>query len=242
MTKLPNAPLVEVIVELRWNITKEDLVNVQYLFGDIYTELKQDFPHRETITPVEIPIELLLNQPMYRFSRDKNQYPLYQVGPGIVTINTIAELYEWPEFAKQVNVITEKLFQLYPFKKGQKLNPSILYLDFFAFDFEHSNVIDFINKMFNVTYKQNFLHVSSYPSEINFGFGYAVENLGEVKVSFQKAKNPLEQDGILVQTRLIGKNLTAGLADTSQWLDRAHALCSDLFKKMTAGPLFDSFK
>jgi len=242
MSKLPNAPLVEVIVELRWNITKEDLVNVQYLFGDIYTELKLEFPHRESITPVEIPIELLINQPMYRYSPGENQYPLYQVGPGIVTINTIAELYEWPDYARQVKRVTEKLFKLYPFKKGQKINPSILYLDFFAFAFENSNVMDFLNEMFNITYNQNFLNISSYPSEINFGFSYHVENVGEVKVNFQKAKNHLQQEGILVQSRVTGKNIIANNDAISHWLDIAHELCSDLFKKMTAGALYDSFK
>jgi len=223
-------------------IAKDDLVNVQYLFGDIYAELKPDFPYREAITPVEIPIELLINQPMYRFGPAKNQYPLYQVGPGVVTINTIAALYYWSDYANQVKIVTDKLFKLYAFKKGQEVNPSIMYLDFFVFDFQKGSAIDFINKMFNITYKQNFLNLSSFPSEINFGFGYAVENLGEIKVNFQKAKNQLDQDGILVQTLVTGINIKASNTAMSIWLNSAHALCSDLFKQMTTGELFESFK
>lgn len=41
MSKLPNAPLIEVVIELRWQITqKNELTGIQYLYGDLYNELK----------------------------------------------------------------------------------------------------------------------------------------------------------------------------------------------------------
>jgi uncharacterized protein (TIGR04255 family) len=53
MSKLPNAPLIEVVIELRWQITqKNELTEIQYLYGDLYNELKDKFPHRESIIPV----------------------------------------------------------------------------------------------------------------------------------------------------------------------------------------------
>ncbi len=42
MSKLPNAPLVEVIFELRWKVDKNDeLVKCQYLHGDLFAKVKE---------------------------------------------------------------------------------------------------------------------------------------------------------------------------------------------------------
>ena len=43
-------PLIEVVIELRWQITQNELTGIQYLYGDLYNELKDKFPHRG-ITP-----------------------------------------------------------------------------------------------------------------------------------------------------------------------------------------------
>jgi len=99
MSKLPNAPLIEVIFELRWEIKqKSDLTKYQYLIGDLYSSIKGDFPIRESLAPPEIPTEILINNPAHRFRSDKNQYPLVQVGPGLLTLNTTDENYFWNDF------------------------------------------------------------------------------------------------------------------------------------------------
>ncbi|HPH00719.1 MAG TPA: TIGR04255 family protein, partial [Tenuifilaceae bacterium] len=89
MSKLPKAPLVEVVFELRWQIiNKVDLSKIPYLYGDIYSQLKNKYPFRESIVPPEIPIDILINQPVHRFRTAPNDYPLFQVGTGIITLNT----------------------------------------------------------------------------------------------------------------------------------------------------------
>lgn len=89
MSKLPKAPLVEVVFELRWEIAeKADLMQVEYLYGDIYAELKDKYPHRERILPIEIPVDLTVNKPVFRYRANKNSYPLIQLGPGLITLNT----------------------------------------------------------------------------------------------------------------------------------------------------------
>jgi len=74
MSKLPNAPLLEVIFELRWKITnKNDLAKYQYLHGDLYSILKNSYHFRESLAPVEIPVEVLINKPIHRFRKEKGK-------------------------------------------------------------------------------------------------------------------------------------------------------------------------
>ena len=79
-------------------MNKSDLSKVQYLYGDLYSELKQKYPHRESIVPTEIPLDILINQPVHRFRSAPNDYPLFQVGPGIITLNTTDSKYYWNTF------------------------------------------------------------------------------------------------------------------------------------------------
>ncbi|MBV6460184.1 MAG: hypothetical protein HJHJAOHD_00286 [Flavobacteriales bacterium] len=99
MSKLPNAPLVEVIFELRWKVTdKEELTKCQYLHGDLYASIKDIYNFREALVAPEVPMELYLNIPAHRFRVAQNNYPLVQVGPGLLTLNTIDSKYNWEEF------------------------------------------------------------------------------------------------------------------------------------------------
>ncbi len=114
MSKLPKAPLVEVVIELRWQITnKDELAGIQYLYGDIYNELKGKYPYRESILPVEFPMEMTINQPVHRFRTEKGGYPLVQAGPGILTLNTINSIYFWDTLYNDAGELIEKFFNVY---------------------------------------------------------------------------------------------------------------------------------
>ena len=44
MSKLPKAPLLEIIFEINWDITnKNDIVKFQYLHGDLFSNLKDKY-------------------------------------------------------------------------------------------------------------------------------------------------------------------------------------------------------
>lgn len=241
MSKLPNAPLIEIVLELRWKITnKVDLSKIQYLYGDIYNELKHKYPYRENIQPPEIPIEILINQPVHRFRTAQNDYPLFQVGPGIITLNTIDSKYFWELFYKDSSELVETFLKVFPIQIGEKLTPSILFLDFFPFDFRKYDVYEFINEKFNVKFEQSFIKNVSNPKDINLGFYYEIP-LGDLSVVFIKGKNKL-QEGIVLQTRINGASINPKRDEILSWIDQSHDTCSDLFKRLTEGELYKSFK
>lgn len=238
MSKLPNAPLLEVVIELRWSIANhKDLLSVQYLYGDIYNELKEKYPYRESIHPIEVPVEATINQPVHRFRAEKQGYPLFQVGPGILTLNTIDSKYIWEDFFDHVKELTQAFLKVYP--QQVQLTPAILYLDFFPFNFTANNVHDFINKQFQVKFDQMFFDKRINPSDLNIGFAWSIEE-GELMINFQKGINN-NREGILLQTRLNGKQ-SLQPENLNNWLVSAHQLASSLFNRLTEGELYESFK
>jgi len=48
--------------------------------------------------------------------------------------------------------------------------------------------------------------------------------------------------GIVLQTRINGNPLEANEKEISNWINKSHDICSDLFKKLTEGKLYESFK
>ena len=239
MSKLPKAPLVEVVIELRWQITnKNELAGIQYLYGDIYNELKEKYPFRESILPVEFPMEMTINQPVHRFRAERDGYPLFQVGPGILTLNTIDSKYYWEALFKDASELIENFFKVYTLNKD--ISPGILYIDFFPFNFEKQDVHEFINHRFNVTFGQSFFENDNFPTDFNMGFAYNI-NLGDLRINFQKGKNN-NIDGILLQTRINGKSLNPNQKNINNWFNQAHSLSSNLFKQLIEGELYQSFK
>jgi uncharacterized protein (TIGR04255 family) len=239
MSKLPKAPLVEVVIELRWKITsKEELAGVQYLYGDLYNELKRKYPFRESILPVEVPMEMTINQPVHRFRAEKGGYPLLQVGPGIITLNTIDAKYYWETFFEDAKELIQTFFSIYSL--SSTIAPAILYIDFFPFDFDGNNVHKFINQKFNITFGQSFFETEKFPSDFNMGFAYNID-IGDLHVNFQKGKNQ-NTEGILLQTRINGKQAALNYENIVNWLNEAHMLSSNLFMQLTKGELYESFK
>lgn len=239
MSKLPNAPLVEVVMELRWKIsTREELSGIQYLYGDLYNELKRKYPHRESIIPVEIPVEMTVQQPVHRYRAEKNGYPLLQVGPGILTLNITDQKYYWETFYRDAKEIIQTFLRIYPQPKS--ISPSMLYIDFFPFTYAENNVHEFINQKFNVSFGQTFFQTTEHPTDFNMGFAYNI-GLGNLRINFQKG-NYQSAEGVLLQTRLNGDMDQAGEEEIGRWLDESHNLLSDVFKKLTMGELYESFK
>ena len=55
-----------------------------------------------------------LNKEAYRFRAAENGYPIYQLGPGFLSVHTIDEKYEWDKYEKTIQRVVDALFcQLY---------------------------------------------------------------------------------------------------------------------------------
>lgn len=242
MSKLPNAPLLEVIFELRWNITNnDDLARCQYIHGDLYSILKNKYPYREALWPPEFPADMLLNKPVHRFRHDKNDYPLFQVGPGILTLNTTDPKYYWDEFASWSEELLNAFKEVFVIDDQDRFSPKLVYFDFFRFDFELNEVVEFINKNFNISIEQSFYKPNTPSKNLMHGFYYNT-HLGDLAVNIRRGKNGNQDEGIILETNLSGAKFILMPKDILDWLNQSHDFISDLFQKLTEGPFYESFK
>jgi len=243
MSKLPNAPLLEVIFEIKWDIlNKSDIVDFQYLHGDLYSNLKNKFPHRENLIPPEIPFEAVKGLPIFRYRKEKESYPLVQIGPGVITINTVDSTYYWDDFKDEINSTVNIFSSIY--NKFDKLNlsPVLTYLDFFEYDKNNETPIEFINSNLQLNIDEGFLDINNANlKDVNFTFNYQIQdNIVSLNLRDGKIKN--NKTGIIMQTKVIGKKEIYSVENLADWLENTHELSSNIFKTITKGSLFESFK
>lgn len=240
MSKLKNAPLLEVIFELRWRmLDKSHWEKYPYLQGDLYTFLKERYPIRELLVSGEVPQELLVNKPIYRF-KNKNRYPLFQVGPGLLTLNTIEEKYNWQNYSKDIEELCEVFFKVYDFENEERVIPSLSYFDFLKVDWKENNVLEYISENLNLKVEKRFYMSDNPPNSFSWNIGYPT-SLGNITLRIDAGSNNKKEKGLIVQTQLIGLENEPKLTSLRDWLNDAHEVCSKLFKDLTQGSLYNSF-
>ena len=239
MSKLPSAPLMEVIFELKWMIKEPDgLAKYQYLPGDLFSELKNRYSFRQSLAPPEIPLDLLVHKPTYRFRVEEGEYPLFQVGPGVITLNTDDNNYYWEEYYSWAEELLSTFYRVYA-PNNESFIPYLRYIDFIALDFKNSNVFEFVSENLQIKVSQDFHKNSENPANINLGFSYATD-LGNFYFNLTRGNND-GVEGILLQNSLSGvaeQNMDSILL----WLKNSHDFLSSTFKDITRGSLYESFK
>lgn len=240
MSKLPKAPLLEVIFEINWDIiNNNDIVKFQYLHGDLYSILKSDYPKRENLVPAEVPIDIMKNKVMFRFRKEAG-YPLVQVGPGILTLNTTDELYFWNDYREEITKVTNSLSEVFPDINQTNLFLTLTYLDFFEIDIDNENIVDFINMNLNLNVNQTFIENKD-TKEVNLTFSYILDE-DTLILNLRNASINNDKKGLILQTKLIGNKKKYTSEEQMKWLNRAHETCSNIFKKITTKDFYNSFK
>jgi uncharacterized protein (TIGR04255 family) len=117
-----NAPLVEVIAEFRWDIQRiESLPNaaIDPHFAKFEAEISsrlsgEGFGTIESLVPPNIPIELLANRVLKRFRPQPHKWPVFQIGPGLFTVNMTPPYGGWAKFRRILEKGVDYLLASYP--------------------------------------------------------------------------------------------------------------------------------
>jgi len=243
MSRLPHAPLLEVIFEIRWDMTsKADVEDFQYLHGDLYSNIKNKYPFRENLAPLDVPFELIKGSPMFRFREQQNGYPLVQIGPGLISLNTIDAKYDWRQFKAESNNILNILNEIYPKYTELNLLPALIYVDFLEYDKDKESSLTFINSNLQLNLADTFITRSEAILQgINLSFSYQIDEK-ELALNLKNGKLNNEKDGLVLQTKVVGKKEKYNSQNLKDWLESAHKLSSTIFKSLTEGQLYESFK
>jgi uncharacterized protein (TIGR04255 family) len=118
-----NPPLVEVILEIKWNLQEVVGilgVSIDPFFGYFSKKfssfaVENKFGYVEPLIPEGAPVEFFAGKPAVRFRKGENQWPLFQIGQGLLTVNDIPPYKGWDKFYEDsVKLAIEGLYDSYP--------------------------------------------------------------------------------------------------------------------------------
>jgi len=177
---LKNPPIVEAFVEIRWEL-KESTPhgkydpNYQFLLGVFHDKIKSEYPYHEELPTSKIPDEVTGHVVKHRFRTSEDDWPLVQIGPGVMAINETKKYDTFDSFKPKAINAMNILFNSYP--KRKELNITSLrlrYINAYEFDFSKHKVQEFIS---------NEMHIKT---EIPSFFQVGDKNIEELPISYSQ--------------------------------------------------------
>ena len=245
---LKNKPLVEAIFELRWELqgTAPNQRDPHYtlLVGRIYDKLSKEYPHHEKLAAANIPEEIAAYLIQHRFRKGEDQWPLVQIGPGIITLND-TDGYIWQAFEKKVSSLIKAFCLSHPIKEHlQIMSLQLRYIDAIDFDLNNQDLFDFLSTMMKTKinlYDELFnkTGVSKQPISFQLHFTFpSSEPGGMVFIGFARGAKK-NKDAIIWETRVQSDFESKSLEQRQilSWLKKAHRLSDDWFFEIIEGEL-----
>jgi uncharacterized protein (TIGR04255 family) len=247
MARLKNAPLQEVIFEVRWRLQPgkgngqfQD-TGFELASGRLSSLLENDFPWYRRIVPTELPDQLFFYKTVHQYWKAEKEWPVLQLGPGIFTVNCTDQVYDWdtvfrPLIEKALNWLGQAYKEPQPFAFA-----SLRYID--AIKIEDYGSIDtgwqeFIKHNFNVEYSNSFAPFGR-QRDIQLLQTFDLEDASELQVQLSSGtKN--NKPALVWQTAVLKKH-SFKKEDLLVWTDHAHNISHDLFVKMIKPHLYASF-
>jgi len=240
IAKLPNAPLQEVIFELLWEMDYDERgipVDHDFDFAQgVFAELlSNNFKYKKRTIPEDVPFTMY-PKTIHQFWKNENEWPVVQLGPGIMVVNEIEKNYSWAKFYILLNNIIEILLKSYK-KEMRFVAVSLKYID--AVETGNVSIIDFINENFNISVKNHFSQKTNLVN-ININETFEVDGVGNLNVLISSGKSPNNEPSIIWQSNVFSRN-TYATNDIIGWLDKAHIVASNHFKEITKEKLYATF-
>lgn len=248
MDKLNNAPLKEVIFELRWDLETIDGSNslfdpeFDYAVGKLEEKLECDFPIRKRTIPQLLAASIQSYTIIHQFWSDDEKWPVIQYGPGIFTINDARPEYKWDKnFFPLIKDKLKILNDSYRNRNSYSL-ASLRYIDIVETkNYAFNNLKKFIHDNFNIefesTYDKNgklkdfrFHHVYDLGEDFDFHF------------TIGSGRNEKNEDIVIWETNMVSNRVIDNYLDAISWVENAHRYSSNVFKDICKDTFYASFK
>ena len=263
--RLPNAPLAEVVFEMRWGLQGAADVPPSFhvdpgfsLLADEFTRAAQKagFPEMKELHAFH---ELMAYGIVRRFYKAQDRdFPLWQIGPGIFAVNDSSQ-YEWDQFKEMVLRGTDVLLSSYPKMRSFALRPihlELRYID--IFDQELVGTVDLLEfasaaTHFDLALPAYFAEAQQFDRPYSGRFALDVPVKRKKGTNFridfgsgQRAGQPIVRLESKVLTT--GESVpTLGRKDTfirklSSWLQNAHNMTSPFFRSIVRPEVMTKFE
>ncbi|MBN2030735.1 TIGR04255 family protein [bacterium] len=252
---LKNKPLMEAIFELRWKLSepvKGVKIDPHYklLIGRLYDKMNSEYPFYEQLPSASMPDEISGYVVQHRFRKNKNDWPLIQIGPGVITVND-TEKYIWSDFQNRIKALVDILFEIYPdYRNMLHFNKSLLrYIDAIQFDFQNDDIFGFFRDKMKINinlYKKLFdnLKVDKKTSGFDLRFAFPlIELKGTIHLRFVNGKKN-GYEALIWETMVeaVELDVPQDRSEIIAWVKKAHDLTDDWFFKIIDGELLRRFE
>lgn len=246
ISRLPNAPLQEVIFEALWEIEFDPSGNpidpnfelAQGVFANL---IKKEFPFRRRTIPQNIPINIY-PKPIHQFWKSENNWPVIQIGPGILAVNDIDENYHWEKsFRKNIEFAVENLKKSYE-NNLKFIKLSLRYIDAIELPdlYAKKDINTFINENFNLKVNNNFSSIGR-QTGININQVFLLQDGSKLNFIISNGTSKNSKPSIIWQTNVYINSDPIEI-EILKWLDSAHEITSSIFKNTITDEFYNSFK
>jgi uncharacterized protein (TIGR04255 family) len=230
-TKLKNAPLREVILELHWECIADSTgffsdLGYDLAQGKLALELKEEFPLHRKLIPEGIKV---FGVPMHQYWTGEFKWPVIQHGQGMLTINEVGVNYEWNIFKSLIDKTLDRVIRSY---EGviKFNNVKLQYID--AFDIGNEiDPLEFVkqNLQTEITTKYN---LPGSPKSFNIQQGFEILDGATMILNIANAVNNENQNLSIICTTTVEFNGQLEQKLIREWVDKAHTSTSNMFKDM----------
>lgn len=245
---LKNKPLVEAILEIRWALQGQPNMQVdphyKILLGRLFDRLSSEYKKHQSLPTASIPDEMAGYMVQHQFRVRENDWPLVQVGPGIITLNETSA-YTWNDFAPRARQVVSELYTAYPDRDSLRINSLVLrYINAIEFDYEKEDLVEFLHEKMKVASglpETLFVDdkVSRTPIGLNWQAIYPLKDpKGVVQLKYATGKKSKANALIFeLSVQSAEKDVPLMPHGFEDWSEKAHNIIEDWFFKLIVGEL-----
>jgi uncharacterized protein (TIGR04255 family) len=185
----------------------------------------------------------------HRFRTSKGGWPLVQMGPGVMTVNSTAD-YTWEDFCPRAVAVVTRLFEAHPKANELTVTHLILrYIDAVEFDYSSENAYSFLSDKLKLglSLPDSLFEgtgVESRPRVFSWHSAFRCSTpSGVVNIKFATGQREGSPAIVWETTFQSSSDDVPSLPDGfQQWLEGAHEVTGDWFFKLIEGDLERRFE
>jgi len=242
--KLKHAPLKEAIFELFWKLPL-DATNFPFdpefdmALGKFQEQVKDRYPVNKRLFPPGANFRIY-PRPGYQFWKGELEWPVVQIGPGVLTVNETEKNYVWdPNFRTSIVHALEAVGKSYStdleFNKAR-----LTYIDAVDYDPAAISPAEFVARYLRTQIYTEYDPPGT-PNNINIIQSFTISHDTSFNVSIQSGLNNATGSQAIVWTTVVETARTIKNDELLPWLDAAHKQASDFFVKMLNTEFYASF-
>jgi uncharacterized protein (TIGR04255 family) len=241
--KLKFAPLKEVVFELFWELPNDATgfpvdPDFDIALGTFASRISDQLPVHRRLFPPGVSLKIypkLTNQ----FWRGQLEWPVVQLGPGMMAVNDTEKNYTWNSYRNQIHQAID--FLTLSYKEALKFNKVTLkYVDSVDIDDSRVDINSYISTNFKTGIVNNFPLPGTLKG-VNINQVFALDDGTSLSLNIQSAINNMNAKQALVWVTSTEKNGHLKVEDMLLWLDNVHTICSNIFKELLNPEFYASF-